>query len=148
MAKVTTNKLKSRSVTIGEDVPFADLLTRAAAELLHWQEEVERLSAEMASLQRGNVYLDNDGKPVVPGWWERKESGHHKAWYLVWPSEYARQSGRKRREYVRSGDLEATRATVGRTLEYANLEARQDKLNRQLEAAGRELARLADKYGW
>ena len=87
---MTSSDTKARLVTIGDGVPHGDLLTRAGAELVHWQEEIERLAAAMANLQGEKVYLDDGGKPVVPGWWEREESGHHKGWYLVWPADYAR----------------------------------------------------------
>ena len=143
---VTNLDLESRTVTI--NVPHGELLARAGASLGRWQEEVDRLTEEMARLQKTGVFLDDDDNPVVPGWWERKERGHHIAWYLVWPAKYARRSGRKRREYVKAADYEATKAKVERTLEYANLKARRDRLSRELEQAGQELTRLVERYGW
>lgn len=145
---MTTNNPKARTVTIGQDVPHGDLLARAGRELVYWQEKIDRLGDQMATLEAARIFLDDDGDPVVPGWWQRKEDGHHKAWYLVWPAKYARRSGRKRRQYVKAADYEATRATVARTLDYANLKARRDRLARQIEAVGGDLARLADKYEW
>ena len=54
------------------NVPRADLLVKAGAALARWQEEVKRLSVEMAKLQEAGVFLDENREPVVPGWWERK----------------------------------------------------------------------------
>jgi len=142
---VTSFQLETRAVTIG--VPHGDLLAKVGVSLGRWQEEVDRLSGDMSGLQSDGVFLDGDNA-VVPGWWERKEDGHHKAWYLVWPAEYARRSGRKRREYVRRDDLEMTRAMVQRSLEYASLKVRADRLTQQIEAVGFDLTRLAARYGW
>ena len=44
-------------------------------------------------------------------------------------------------------DYEVTRATVERTLEYAYLKAGRDRYTRQIEQAGRDLAKLAERYG-
>lgn len=142
---MTGLQLETRTVTIG--VPHGDLLAKVGASLGRWQEEVDHLFGQMAGLQSEGVFLDGDAA-VVPGWWERKEDGHHKAWYLVWPAEYARCAGRKRREYVRRDDLETTRATVQRSLEYASLKVRADRLTQQIEAVGFDLSRLAERYGW
>ena len=134
---VTASELKTRTVTI--DVPHGELLVRAAAALGSWQEEAERLKAEMAKLEETGIFLDDNGDPVVPGWWERKESGHHIAWYLVWPAKYARRAKRKRRQYVKAADYEKTKAQAQRTLEYASLKLKHDRLTQQVEQLGQDL---------
>jgi hypothetical protein len=148
---VTSLDLETRTVTI--DVPHGELLANAGASLGHWQEQVDRLKGELAELQEAGIFLDEADNPLVPGWWERKENGHHIAWYLVWPAKYARSehakiAGRKRRQYVKESDYEATKAQVQRTLEYANLKSRHDTLARNIEQAGRDLAKLVEKYEW
>ena len=143
---VTGLDLEIGAVTI--DVPYGDLLAKAGAALARWQEEVGRLQKEMAGLQKAGIFLDEDGEPVVPGWWERKEKGQHIAWYLVWPQKYARRTGNKRRQYVKAADYKATRVKVERTLEYANLKATRDRLASQIEQVGQALAKLADRLGW
>lgn len=143
---VTGLELEMRTVTI--DVPHADLLVEIGKVLARWQEEIDRLSGEMARLQDAGVFLDENGTPVVPGWWERKENGHHAAWYLVWPRRYVRKTGRKRRQYVKVSDYEPTKAKVQRTLEYAELQLRLNRLTRQIEETGQDLTKLAERYGW
>jgi hypothetical protein len=145
MAKVVTSfDFDVGIVTI--EVPQGDLLVAIGAALGRWGDEARRLAADMARLRGDGVFLDEDGEPVVPGWWERKDKGRHVAWYLVWSHEYARQAGRKRREYVRAGDYEATKVKVERTLEYANLKARHDKVTAQIERAGQELRKLVERF--
>ena len=73
---VTASDLETRTVTI--DVPHGQLLARVGASLGRWQEQVDQLLAEMAKLQEAGIFLDETDNPVVPGWWERKENGHHR----------------------------------------------------------------------
>jgi len=112
------------------------------------QQQVEQLEEEMIRLQEAGIFLDEESSPVVPGWWEKKENDQHVAWYIVWPTGYARKAGIKRRQYIKPADYEATKAKAQRTLEYASLKLRRDKLAGQIERAGQELAGMAEKYGW
>lgn len=143
---VTAIQLETGAVTI--DTPGGDILARAGSGLFRWQEQTELLAREMAKLQEAGIFLDPEGSPVVPGWWQRQEDGQHVAWYLVWPAGYARRAGLKRRQYVKAAEYEATRAKVERTLEYSSLKQSYDRLVRETEQAVQELARLVERYNW
>ena len=142
---VTGFDFSARVVTI--DVPHGDLLTALATALAEWESKARHLDASMAVLRGGpGVFLDPDGKPVIPGWWERKANGRHVAWYLVWPHKHARKTGCKRRQYVRTAEVEETRVKVARTLEYANFAARREKVAGQMEQVGRALGGIVEKF--
>ena len=142
---VTGFDFSARVVTI--DVPHGDLLTALATALAEWQSKTRYLDASMAVLRGGpGVFLDPDGKPVIPGWWERKANGRHVAWYLVWPRAHARRTGCNRRQYVKAAEVEETRVKVARTLEYANLAARRKKVAGQMAQVGQALAGIVEKF--
>ncbi len=141
---VTGFDFSARVVTI--DVPHGDLLTALATALSNWHDRTRRLDADMAVLCGHGVFLDPDGGAVVPGWWERKRDGRHVAWYLVWSHKHARKTGCKRRQYVKAARVEATRAKVARTLEYANLAAWREEVADQMDQVGRALAGIVEKF--
>ena len=128
------------------DVPHGDTLTALATALARWESKARHLDADMAVLRGHGVFLDPDGAPVVPGWWERKANGRHKAWYLVWPRAHARRTGCNRRQYVKAAEVEETRVKVARTLEYANLAARRKKVAGQMAQVGQALAGIVEKF--
>ncbi len=133
------------------DVPHGDTLTTIASALGRWQAEALRLDAEMVELCNSGpgVYLDPDGKPVVPGWYERKrkDDGRHIAWYLIWPHKHARRTGCKRRQYLRAAEVEAARGKAARTREYADLAAQRARLEARIERLGRGLEDLVAEHG-
>jgi hypothetical protein len=93
---VTGLQLETGMATI--DTPHSELLARAAAALARWQHKAEQAEKEMAQLKAAGVFLDDDGEPVVPTWWERQDRDYR---YLVWPTAYARRTGTPRRQYIR-----------------------------------------------
>ncbi len=131
------------------DVPHGDALITLAAALGDWQARADRLAAGMAELRDDapGVYLDPDGTPVVPGWYERKDGDRHVAWYLIWSHAHSRATGCKRRQYVRAAEVEAVRVKVARTIEYRDLAARRDALQTRIARLGRELAGLVEDHG-
>lgn len=129
------------------DVPHGDALATIATALGRWQDEIHRLTASMNALHSRGIYLDPDNQPVVPTWSERKQNGRHVAWYLVWPRPYARRTGCPRRQYVRAAQVEATRAKVKRTLEYANLAAWCVRTLKRRDQVRQELDQLIQKHG-
>ena len=142
---VTGFDFSARVVTI--DVPHGDLLTALATALAEWQSKTRYLDASMAVLRGGpGVFLDPDGKPVIPGWWERKANGRHVAWYLVWPRAHARRTGCNRRQYVKAAEVEETRVKVARTLEYANFAAWRERVDKQMDQVGRALGGIVEKF--
>jgi len=129
------------------DAPHGDTLIACATALARWQEQVGRLEASIAKLRAQGIYLDPDGKAVVPGWYERKkQDGQHVAWYLIWPHKHARRTGCKRRQYVRAAEVEATRARAERTREYRDLAARRKMLLTRIDRLGWDLANLAERH--
>ena len=145
MAKlvVTGLELETKMVTI--DAPHGDLLARAAAALAYWQEEAERLAEEMGPLSNAGVFLDDDGIPVVPSWWDRQD---RPSLYLIWPAAYARKMGIPRRQRVEAEEYEVLESKRMRTIAYSNLKAKHDRLVAQIEHAGQDLIKLAERYGW
>ena len=65
-----------------------------------------------------------------------------------WTNDEEMAEARRRAAVIEPLDLEATRATVARTLEYSNLRERRDRLAAKLEEAGQALNRLAVIYRW
>ncbi len=129
------------------DVPHGDLLTALATTLGRWQDAARRLDGDMAVLRGHGVFLDPDGRAVVPGWWERTANGRHVAWYMVWSRKHARRTGCNRRQYVKAAKVEGARARARRTQEYRDLAAQRERVETQIARMGRELARIVEEFG-
>lgn len=125
------------------DLPFGDILAQIGAALTRLQLEIEALATRIEAIKSQGVFLNEDGAPVVPSWWERKQDGRDAGWYLIWPADYAKRAGRKRREPISAADYQAARAKVWRTLTLAKLQGEQAAIRARLDRLGAALARLA-----
>lgn len=125
------------------NLPFGDVLAKIGAKLTRLQLEADALETKLEAIKSQGVFLDEDGAPVVPSWWERKQDGRDAGWYLIWPADYAKRAGRKRREPIKSTDYQVARAKVWRTLTFAKLKEKQDKIIARIDSFGAALSRLA-----
>lgn len=111
---------------------------------LQYLEHEERMEV----LRELGVYLDARGCGVEPGWWNRCDDGEHKAWYLCWPPWFVKETGIKRRQYVRQGDLKDVQDRVDRTREYEFVRQGRNRIGFAMARAGSDLQAVACRNGW
>ena len=117
-----------------------ELLQQIETGVAQMAAELAAAELELEGLRDLGVFLDGEGRPVVPGWWDRKDGdGAHVAWYLVWPSSYAAVAGLKRRQYVKAAEVAITREVVARTQEYAGKARSRDAIASSFDRLRRDL---------